>query len=464
MTPSAKILAIDDDPEILRAIEETLGGNYECQFAGGLSDAWERLVLGGFDAILCDARLAGGSGLTLVEDLLTELPETAVVPIARGDDPSVVERALDHGTYGYLVKPFLPAQLVVTVEAALRRRELEATERAQQRSLQETIQAAVDRAPIPIFVKDLERRYLLANQFCHELNRMERGAMIGRTDAEMQSEETERVIREGDMRVLRDGESSYREMTVEMTGRERTFLTVRFPYIDARGDLAGLVGVTAETTAQREAEELHQELAGGRTRMIEELTSSRQEIVERLGRAVELHDSETGRQVGRVARLASYLASQMGLDDEQIALIGTAAPLHDVGKVATPDSILQKPGPLTPEEREVIERHAEIGHRILAGSENDLLQMAARIALTHHEWFDGSGYPRGLEGGEIPIEGRIVAVADVFDALLSERPYRPAMTTGEALDLIRAGRGTQFDPEVVDVLLEHSEDLLELHD
>jgi HD-GYP domain-containing protein (c-di-GMP phosphodiesterase class II) len=180
--------------------------------------------------------------------------------------------------------------------------------------------------------------------------------------------------------------------------------------------------------------------------------------------AIEIHDSEPGRHVDRLARITAYLASQVGLDDEQILLIRAAAPMHDVGKIATPEEILRKPGPLTPEERAEMERHTEIGHRILADSESELLQMAAQIALTHHEWFDGSGYPQGLKGGEIPIEGRIVAIADVFDALLSDRPYRPAMSTEQAIEVIREGRGSHFDPEVVDVLLEHAEGLLELPD
>ncbi|HEX5983965.1 MAG TPA: HD domain-containing phosphohydrolase, partial [Solirubrobacterales bacterium] len=118
-------------------------------------------------------------------------------------------------------------------------------------------------------------------------------------------------------------------------------------------------------------------------------------------------------------------------------------------------------GPLTTEERAEMQRHAEIGHRILAGSESELLQMAARIALTHHEWFDGSGYPRGLAGEEIPVEGRIVAVADAFDALLSDRPHRPAMSLEEAAKVVREESGTHFDPEVAEVLLEHLEDALD---
>jgi putative two-component system response regulator len=331
-------------------------------------------------------------------------------------------------------------------------------------TLPEQVQAAVDRAPVPIYVKDLERRYVLANRVTHELIGLQPGELIGRTDAEVLPPETEVLIREGDMRVLRRKEPSEREETFRGDNGERTFLSIKFPYLDGEGNLAGITGVSTEITAQRQAEQLQRDLAAQQARMIEELRASRQETVERLARAIEMHDTETGRHVDRMARIASYLASQLGLGDEQILLLRAAAPMHDVGKIATPAKILRKPGPLTPEERKEMERHTEVGHQILDGSESELLQMAARIALTHHEWFDGSGYPRGLAGEEIPIEGRIVAVADVFDALLSDRPYRPAMSAEEATEVIREGRGTHFDPEVADVLLEHLEDALESRD
>jgi HD-GYP domain-containing protein (c-di-GMP phosphodiesterase class II) len=136
--------------------------------------------------------------------------------------------------------------------------------------------------------------------------------------------------------------------------------------------------------------------------------------------------------------------------------------MHDIGKVATPDGVLQKPGRLTPEERKVMELHTTVGYQILEGSSSELLQMAATIALTHHERWDGDGYPQGLSGEEIPIEGRIVAVADVFDALLSDRCYRPAMSVEEAVTIMREGRGTHFDPEVADILLGHLEEALSL--
>jgi response regulator RpfG family c-di-GMP phosphodiesterase len=461
-TPKARILAIDSDPATLEMVGQVLRGRYDCELTSDVADARKRLIEGGISVVLCDIQMPGESGLALVEDLAVANEMTAIVPVAGTEDPTLVGHALELGVYGYLVKPFSPGQLLITTETALRRLEAEAMERARRRRLQETIQAAIDRAPIPIFVKDMERRYLLASQFAHEVMRQEPGAMIGRTDAEMHTPATEMVIAEGDLQVLENEEASIREMTIEILGRERTFLTVRFPYIGVDGNLAGIVGVSTEITAQREAEQVQRDLAGARARAVAELRSSRQEALERMAQAIELHDSEVGRHVNRMARVTSYLASQLGLGDEEIQLIRAAAPMHDVGKVATPEAILRKPGPLAPEERAEMKRHTEIGHRILSGSESALLQMAARIALTHHERFDGSGYPQGLEGEEIPIEGRIVAVADVFDALLSDRPYRPKLGIDEAIEVIRDGRGTQFDPEVVDVLLAQSDAIVEL--
>lgn len=215
-------------------------------------------------------------------------------------------------------------------------------------------------------------------------------------------------------------------------------------------------------SAQEEAVQLRDELAIAQQHAIEELRSSRQETIERLTRAIEMHDAETGQHVHRMAAIAAFLGTKLGLDSDRVLLLRTAAPMHDVGKIATPNEILRKEGPLSEPERAEMERHTTIGHQILADSESELLGMAATIALTHHERFDGDGYPRGLRNGEIPLEGRIVAVADVFDALLSDRSYRPAMSVTEAIEAISDGRGTQFDPEVVDVLLDNRDEVLSL--
>jgi putative two-component system response regulator len=184
-----------------------------------------------------------------------------------------------------------------------------------------------------------------------------------------------------------------------------------------------------------------------------ELDESRAETVERLARAVESRDSDTGSHIARMSGLARQLALALGWDEQQAETFRLASVLHDVGKVGISDKVLLKPGKLDHDERRQIEAHAGIGHAILAGARSELLLLADDIAWTHHERFDGSGYPRGLSGDEIPLAGRIAAVADVYDALTSDRPYRPAFGEREALNLITDGRGTKFDPDVVDALV-----------
>jgi len=185
----------------------------------------------------------------------------------------------------------------------------------------------------------------------------------------------------------------------------------------------------------------------------DELKASREETIQRLCIAVEARDPDTATHISQMSEFCERLAHELGLPEDHCELIRTASAMHDVGKIGIPDSILLKPARLTPDERLVMERHAEIGYRILVGSRSDLLQLAAVIAWTHHEKFDGSGYPRGLSGHAIPLEGRIAAVADVFDALTRDRVYRARLPRGQALDILQEGRGSHFDPQVLDAFM-----------
>jgi putative two-component system response regulator len=177
------------------------------------------------------------------------------------------------------------------------------------------------------------------------------------------------------------------------------------------------------------------------------------ETISRLAAAAELRDLETGEHLVRMSEYSAVIARELGLPDEQVELLRVASPMHDVGKIGIPDGILLKPGPLTPEERATMEQHAEIGYEILADSDVELLRLGALLALTHHERYDGSGYPRGLSGDQIPIEARIVAIADVFDALTSDRVYRCALSIDEALELMCPQREKQFDPRAFDAFM-----------
>ena len=215
-----------------------------------------------------------------------------------------------------------------------------------------------------------------------------------------------------------------------------------------------------ENSAQRETLE---QIVRARTMALERsakrLKLSREETVRRLSRAVEYRDEETGGHTERMSAYSAMLAGKLGVDVESIRI---ASPMHDVGKVALPDHILLRPGALTPDERREMERHTLIGFQILSGSGSALLELGATIALTHHEKWDGSGYPHGLVGNAIPLDGQVAAVADVFDALTSDRPYRQAFPIEQAVEILRGERGRHFDPRLVDLFIENVDELNEL--
>jgi putative two-component system response regulator len=193
-----------------------------------------------------------------------------------------------------------------------------------------------------------------------------------------------------------------------------------------------------------------------------ELRLAQEDTVERLSIAAEFRDDETARHVQRMSRYSSLLVSRTGGDAERAELVRIASVMHDVGKIGIPDSILLKPGKLTPEERRIMEQHSEIGYRILSGSRSEVLSLAATIAWTHHERVDGTGYPRRLSGVAIPFEGRVAAIADVFDALTSHKVYKKAFPLGQAVDIMREGRGTHFDAELLDVFLDAIDEVIRI--
>lgn len=218
----------------------------------------------------------------------------------------------------------------------------------------------------------------------------------------------------------------------DVTLRVRNMLETRLLYLDLRKQNWDLIDAVF-----------------GRTK---ELEDTHIEMLERLAIAAEYRDDSTGQHTRRVGEFAARLAMTLDLPDAEVRLIRRAAPLHDVGKVGIPDALLLKPGRLTPEERRVMQSHTIIGAHILSGSDSPLMQMAEAIAMSHHERWDGHGYPARRAGDAIPLAARIVAVADAFDALTSDRPYRAARSATESLEELRRHRGRQFDPLIIDVL------------
>ncbi|MCD6567461.1 MAG: response regulator [Dehalococcoidia bacterium] len=213
---------------------------------------------------------------------------------------------------------------------------------------------------------------------------------------------------------------------------------------------------------QQHLEKMVEERTRELRQAVEKLKVASLETILRLARAAEYRDENTGAHIKRMSQYCAAIARKTGLNTETVEIILYAAPMHDVGKIAVPDRILLKPGPLNPDEWEVMKQHAVIGAQILEGSDAEFIKMASVIALTHHEKWDGSGYPRGLKGSKIPLAGRIAAIADVFDAMTSKRPYKEPFSLEKALGIIKQCAGSHFDPKVVAAFFAAEDEILSI--
>jgi putative two-component system response regulator len=338
-----ELLIVDDNEALRRWAERVTGdGGYTCDGAGGAADARECLEHSAYSLVLLDVNMPGESGMELLSHIRWSHPATAVVMITGEDNPQLAMTAIEHGAYGYMVKPLRSGELLINVANALHRRWHERESQRLMHGLEDTV----------------------------------------------------------------DDRSQKLKAALE----------------DLRLSESKVLVAQAET-------------------------------IRRLARVVEFRDDETGHHVQRMSFYCEILARQLGLSEHHCELVRLSSQLHDVGKVAIHDSILCKPGRLTAPEQDAMVTHAEIGYQMLAGSTSEVVQMGATIARTHHEHWDGNGYPGGLVGEEIPLEGRIAAVADVFDALTSDRVYRPAFPARLAVDKMQAERASHFDPELLDAFM-----------
>ena len=341
-----RILVVDDDAAVRDVLVGMLdAAGYEVNGVGSAREARHTLENEEIPLLLSDVSMPGESGLDLIRFALCEHPETATLLISALEDPGIAQVAMDFGAYGYLTKPVRRSAVLIGVMTALRRRDVEARERAARQSLEDNLR-------------------LRTSALTEALERLEGAAAQGRV-------------------------------------------------------------LQAET-------------------------------IHRWALSAEYRDPGIGRHLKRVGHYCALLGEKFGLHAESLEL---ASAMHDVGKIAVPDSVLLKAGPLTADERLVVETHPTVGYEMLCGSSSGLLDLAATIAKTHHEKFDGSGYPCGLSGTEIPLEGRIAAVADVFDALTSDRSYRLAWSHETTIAWMERERGKHFDPDVLSMFLDSMDEI-----
>ena len=235
-----------------------------------------------------------------------------------------------------------------------------------------------------------------------------------------------------------------------LAGGARDFVSKPFDRSELLMRVRNLLDVQLAHEMLHNKKDLLEQLVKERT---DELHHTRLQVVQRLGMAAEYRDEETGNHILRMSHICALLATAVGWSDAKVDLILNASPMHDIGKIGIPDHILLKPGKFEPSEWAIMKTHAAIGAKLLEGDDSELMLMARDIALTHHEKWDGSGYPNGLIGEDIPMAGRIAALADVFDALTSVRPYKKAWSVEAAVELIKENSGKHFDPVLVELFL-----------
>jgi len=248
---------------------------------------------------------------------------------------------------------------------------------------------------------------------------------------------------------------SYRQRALD--GGARDYVTKPFNADELLSRVRNLLQVQIAQRFMCNQNEILERKVLERTQAIQ---NTRLQVVRRLGRAAEYRDNETGLHIIRMSKMAVVIARAAGMDEEYCELLLNAAPMHDIGKIGIPDYILLKPGRLEPDEWKIMQTHAQIGADILSGDDSDLMIMAHDIAISHHEKWNGKGYPNGLAGESIPLVGRIAALVDVFDALTSERPYKKAWSVERAVDLIKQESAQQFDPWLVELLLQQLAEII----
>ena len=241
----------------------------------------------------------------------------------------------------------------------------------------------------------------------------------------------------------------------------RDFLAKPFDRVELMTRIRNMLEVRIMAKAMKNQNKILDGMVKERTK---ELNDTRLEVIRRLGRAAEYRDDMTGFHIIRMSRYSQQLALATGMSEIESEVLLNASPMHDIGKIGIPDHVLLKPGKLDADEWKIMQTHVDIGVEILSGSDSELMNMAAEVAQNHHEKWDGSGYPRAIAGEDIPLTGRIVAVADVFDALTTERPYKDAWPIEKAVEFLKEQRGQHFDPRLVDLFLDILPEILKIRE
>ena len=450
----ANILIIDDNPKNIQLAANVLKATnlYNIYFALNAEDGFKKLKEVPISLILLDINMPIMNGYEAA-DIIKENPLTTSIPIiflSANANQESINSGFEHAGADYITKPFQALELTHRVHTHV---ELFESKKALEYEVEdsnivlEQYKIAMDTALL-ISKTDLNGVITYVNENFCRVSKYSTEELIGQSADILKPKNKKNIMPKiihalshkkvwhGSLEyVTKDGQAYYVKATM-------------LPIYNHDGEIIEFMSVQADTTEQ--------------VNLQNAIINSQKEILFTFGELSEMRSRETGEHVKRVSLFSELLAQKLGLTDEEVELIKLASPMHDIGKVIIPDSILLKPAKLTSEEYKTMKKHTQYGYDIFKNSEYAILRKSAIIAHEHHEKYDGSGYPRGIKGEEITIEGRITALVDVFDALICERVYKKAWSLDATLELIRDERGKAFDPHIVDIFLENIDAIMQI--
>ena len=466
MVEKARIMVVEDEAVISMEIQDRLTkmGHSICGTAVSGEQAVSVATANHPDLILMDVQLRGEVDGVQTAKQIRDLIEIPIIYLTAFADDRTVERAKLTQPFGYLIKPFSEKELYAAIEMALYKNSMEARVRDSERRYATTIRCIAD----CVIVTDTDMKITLMNPAAQSVTGWKQEEAVGKKlDEVCKLVEEKALIAVESPMVKAIQERVVMNLTapvllITKNGDKVPVEDSAAPMINEKGELTGAVMVFRDITERKEAEAAIKKAFDTLEERVREQTGELRTSFDRLGRAmegtiqalatmVEARDRYTAGHQVRVADLACMIARRMGFPESRIPIIRIAALIHDVGKVCVPTEILNKPAPLSPIEFEIVKQHPKAAYDVL--SKIEFPWAIADIVLQHHERVDGSGYPSGLRGDQIHLEAQIIGVADVVEAMSSHRPYRAAVGTEKGLEEISKGKGTRFDPAIVDACL-----------
>jgi len=449
------ILIVDDTDTNIHVLMDLLSDKYDILASVDANGALEIIEEEKVDLILLDIMMPEIDGFELCRKL-KENPKTKNIPIifitARTDEDAI-ETAYEVGGVDYITKPFKAREVLSRINTHL---SLSEQKFNLEQNLEENItflnqyKQVVDESSL-VSKTDKKGRITYANEAFIKISGFTKEELMGRSHSIVRHPDMQKSIYKEMWQTIKDKRVWRGEVkNITKDGSYYVVQATVMPILDSKGEITEYISVRHDIT------DIYN--------LKKEIIDTQREVVFTMGAIGETRSKETGNHVKRVAEYSRILATYAGVEEEKIELIVDASPMHDIGKVAIPDNILHKPGKLTDEEFDIMRKHAEIGHKMLNHSTRPLLKTAAVIALEHHERWDGKGYPLHLKEEEISIEGRITAIADVFDALGSNRVYKKAWSDEKIFNYFKEERGKQFDPQLIDIFFENIDEFLAIRE